>query len=140
MPFLTDEDYLSLIKTEIRTVVTDGSGTVQGAAELAAQELMEGYLRQRYNTTAVFSATGANRNPLIVMYMCDIALYEMHSRINPRQMPDIRVKRYDDAVAWLKAVQKGTVDPKLPLKDAESDGQPVSKNVFGGKEKFESDW
>lgn len=48
-----------------------------------------------------------NRNQQMVTYMTDVALYHLHSRIAPRNIPDLRVKRYDDAIAWLKQCAKG---------------------------------
>ncbi len=50
---------------------------------------------------------GDNRNPQMVNYMIDVVLYHIHSRIAPRNIPDLRVKRYDDAISWLKSCAKG---------------------------------
>lgn len=50
---------------------------------------------------------GDTRNKQMVNYMIDIVLYHLHSRIAPRNIPDLRVKRYDDAIAWLKQCAKG---------------------------------
>lgn len=51
--------------------------------------------------------SGDNRNPQMVNYMIDVVLYHIHSRIAPRNIPDLRVKRYDDAISWLKSCAKG---------------------------------
>lgn len=45
---------------------------------------------------------GDNRKPQMVAYMLDIILYHVHIRIAPMNIPDIRVKRYDEVVEWLK--------------------------------------
>jgi len=50
---------------------------------------------------------GDNRNQQMVNYLIDIVLYHLHSRISPRNIPELRVKRYDDAIAWLKQCAKG---------------------------------
>ena len=47
------------------------------------------------------------RNAQMVNYMIDIVLYHLHSRIAPHNIPDLRVKRYDDAIKWLKDCAKG---------------------------------
>src|ERR1035437_7108150 len=65
------------------------------------------------NTT--YWIRGDNRNQQIVMYMIDIVLYHMHSRINPRNVPQLRMVRYDGmgphqgggAIGWLKGVASG---------------------------------
>lgn len=58
---------------------------------------------------------GDNRNQQLVNYMIDIALYHVHSRISPRNIPDLRVKRYDDAIRWLKMAGRGDITADLPL-------------------------
>lgn len=50
---------------------------------------------------------GDNRNPQMVQKMIDVVLYHIHSRIAPRNIPELRVKRYDDAISWLKSCAKG---------------------------------
>jgi len=65
---------------------------------------------------------GDNRNQQIVMYLLDITLYHLHSRINPRNIPDLRKERYDGnnatqnggAIAWLKRVASGDITADLP--------------------------
>lgn len=58
---------------------------------------------------------GDSRSQQLVSAMIDISLYHIHSRIAPRNIPDLRVKRYDDAIKWLKDANAGTVTPNLPL-------------------------
>jgi hypothetical protein len=52
--------------------------------------------------------------------MIDIALYHIHSRIAPRNIPDLRVKRYDDAKKWLKMCAHGDITPNILLKTPRS--------------------
>jgi hypothetical protein len=67
-------------------------------------------------------SAGDNRNQQIVMYLIDITLYHLHSRINPRNIPDLRKERYDGnnpqqnggAIAWLKRCASGDVTADLP--------------------------
>lgn len=59
---------------------------------------------------------GDNRNQQLVNYCIDVALYTIHSRIAPRNVPDLRVKRYDDTIKWLTNVAQGkTITGALPL-------------------------
>jgi len=65
---------------------------------------------------------GDNRNQQIILYLLDITLYHLHSRINPRNIPDLRKERYDGnnatqnggAIAWLKRVASGDITADLP--------------------------
>ena len=54
---------------------------------------------------------GDTRHPLILRYMVDITLYELHSRINPRNIPEHRIQRRDDAITYLKMV----IDPRMNI-------------------------
>jgi len=56
-----------------------------------------------------------NRDAQMVLYTCDIVLYHLHARIAPRNIPELRVKRYDDSIAWLKMCAEGAITPNLPL-------------------------
>jgi hypothetical protein len=55
------------------------------------------------------------RDAQMVLYLCDLVLYHLHARIAPRNIPELRVKRYDDAIEWLKMCAEGNVTPNLPL-------------------------
>lgn len=75
-----------------------------------------------YPDNTAYWVKGDNRNQQIVMYMIDIALYHLHSRINPRNIPEVRMIRYDGAnafqsggaIGWLKKVASGDVTAALP--------------------------
>lgn len=59
---------------------------------------------------------GDNRQQYLLTIFVDIMLFHAHSRINPRNIPDFRISRYDDAIAWLKMVNSGKVTPAFPIK------------------------
>lgn len=56
------------------------------------------------------------RHQYLLTIFIDVTLYHAHSRINPRNIPEFRVQRYDDAVSWLKMVNSGKVTPDFPIK------------------------
>ena len=64
--------------------------------------------------------TGEKRNALIKRHVIDVVLYELHSRINPRNIPEFRIQRRDDSIKWLGMVQnpRNNVDADfLPKRD-----------------------
>nr|DAU16158.1 MAG TPA: head to tail adaptor [Caudoviricetes sp.] len=83
---------------------------------------MVGYLNKTYDVEAIFSARGADRHSLIIMYAVDITLYHLFSIHNPAKMSGIRKDRYDRAMEWLKMVAAGDITiggaPRLPKEDA----------------------
>jgi hypothetical protein len=82
---------------------------------------------------------------MILQIMIDVVLYHILSRIQPRNIPDLRKERYDGndpnqnsgAVGFLKRIQKGIVDMDLPLHYDEERGQVFS---FGGDEKLNNNY
>lgn len=78
--------------------------------------------------TSIFDSTKweakDNRSKQIVWCCVVLALYFSHARISPRNIPDIRVKDYDDAIKKLKRFAEGdTTNVKLPLIQPKSGGR-----------------
>lgn len=75
-----------------------------------------------YPENTIYWTKGDNRNQQILMYMIDITLYHLHSRLNPRNIPELRMIRYDGngphqgggAIGWCKRVACGEVNATLP--------------------------
>jgi len=136
--FLKDTDYNKTIRQWIQNILTNGNVETLTNAEMAAQSEMETYLNARYDIAAIFdTAMPENeRNRLIVMYLCDIALYHLHSVISPDMVPELRENRYKAAIQWCKDVNKGAISPpNLPLVDVTA---PTTTNSFvtGGNDKY----
>lgn len=58
---------------------------------------------------------GDTRNELIKMYLIDVVLYHLHGRINPRNIPELRLTRRDEAINWLKMINEGKITVDLPV-------------------------
>jgi phage gp36-like protein len=135
--FLTTNDYKPQIQDAILQSVLGGAisgNTTLASAELATQSEMESYLRARYDVVNIFNKTGTARNELIVMYMIDMVLYHLHSRINPNKVPDLRGIRYEAAISWLKSVAKGEISPDLPLLE-DTEGNAINIIAYGSNPK-----
>lgn len=73
-----------------------------------------------------------NRHQYLLTIFIDVTLYHAHSRINPRNIPEFRIQRYDDAISWLKKVNSGKVTPDFPIK---SDPVVEGRNIHFGTSK-----
>jgi Protein of unknown function (DUF1320) len=82
-------------------------------------------------TNTTYWTAADSRDQQVLTYVIDIVLYHLHSRIAPRNIPDLRIKRYDDAVKWFKMAAKGEVTPALPLLQPTQGG----RIRFGGQVK-----
>ena len=134
MDFLTSDDFKKQIKDQFLEQITEQDSTLLDRSEIAAIEEMCSYLSQRYDVEEIFSQSGDDRNPLIIQYLVDIMLYHLHSRITPRNVPQIRIDRYNTSLVWLDKVNEGVLNPALPHKNDPETGQKVPFR-FGGPEK-----
>lgn len=83
-------------------------------------------------------ASGDNRDQQIMLYMIDIILYHIHSAVSPKNIPQIRNNRYEDAIAWLKMAGKGLVTPAIsPLPSFPQSGAATRS---GGNIKNQNSW
>lgn len=139
MPFLEEDDYKVQIRDFELEELTGYTNGIRLKSETAAQAEMESYLRDRYKVEDIFSDAGDDRNPLIVMYLIDMALYHLFSAITPRQVPQIRMDRYDAAINWLKAVASGKLNPALPLRE-DDNGNTIGTTVFGSNQPNNFNW
>ena len=138
--FINDEDYSVVIGEQALKVISQISDDNRANAEEEAIEEISSYLRPKYDTEALFSAEGNERNKLIVMYTCDIALYHMAASLPQKRGTEIRKERYDRAIKWLEGVQAGKNVPDLPV-STDEEGNPVGfPMVYGCQKKLRHNW
>ena len=133
--FLTDADYTVVIGTKAFDVLRQSDDANMEQAEGMAIEELSGYLRPKYDIEAIFSATGDERNNLIVMFCVDIALNHLVAAVPGRMGAETREARYKRAIEWLNSVQKGSVVPDLPVVLSSETGEMASGATSWGSEK-----
>ena len=115
MAFINDNDYQVVIGETALKVISQVSAEVRSAAELQAQAEIAGYLNPKYDTEKIFNTEGymgvepLDRQPLIVMYTCDIALYHMSASLPGKMGSEIRKERYERAIKWLEGPARAPV-------------------------------
>lgn len=102
MPYLTIQDFNSSIYPEIRNAIARNSELNINHQINFALSLIRSRLSARYDITSEFLKTAETRNPLLLEYAMDIAIYNLYN--SQEAIPDHRVKRYDDAIEFLKDV------------------------------------
>lgn len=137
--FINHEDYRVVVGEAAFKTISQDSAENLAVAEAEAIEEISGYLRPVYDTDAVFSAKGKDRNRLVVMYTVDIMLYHLVAS-QPRMMGlEIRKERYERAIEWLEDVQSGKISPGLPLA-AEDDVPESNGTVFHSEPRLRHNW
>jgi len=138
--FIDIQDYKVVIGDAAFRTVSQADPEVVAVAETEAVEEMAGYLRPVYDTDAIFSATGSDRNRLIVMYAADIALYHMSAALPQKMGAEIRKERYDRAIKWLEGVQSGRIVPDIPRAEVSGgNGAPIGIS-FRCAPRLNHDW
>jgi phage gp36-like protein len=115
MAYLTPTDYTLQIQDVNLQQIINSNVAIRENAELLAEAEARSYLIQKYNFDAEVLKVGTARDPQLLAYIIDITLYHLHSRIAPRNVPELRLTRYENAVAWLKMCAYGDVTPKLEV-------------------------
>lgn len=130
--FITLQDYDASIHREIldsllRQGTAEYDPEIIEICEDRAIAEMKSYMNKVYNCDAIFSATGQERHPLILMFVIDITIYHIFCQHNPYKISKIREERYNRAIEWLKGIMKGdiTIDgaPLLPEENQEDNGR-----------------
>lgn len=137
MPFLTAEEITTHLYGEVSDEISRGDATKLPTAISAAQEEARGYLTMLYDVAAIFAATGDARNPILLLYIKDIAVWHYIQLANPAVDMELRLKRYEQAVRWLEKVQSGKTNPNLPTPAApvNNQGQLTTAMKWGGNQR-----
>lgn len=131
MAYLESNDYLMQIQDVNLQQIISNNVAIRESAGLLAEAEARSFLIQKYDFDAELAKAGTARDPQLLAYIIDIALYHLHSRIAPRNIPELRQTRYENALAWLKMCAFGDVTPKLtPKTPAEG-----SRIRYGGNRK-----
>lgn len=132
MPYITIQDFSQAILLEIRHALSRYSDEIVIQAALRAEREMESRLSARYKIADELAKTGAARNAMLVGVCVDIAIYYLYG--TQESIPNIRVKKYDDAVAILRDIAKGLSNlTGLPLAPAEGTGS-IAGNIAHGSQ------
>lgn len=107
--FIDPTDYDATVHRDILDALTRGDDSILDICEDRAIEEMSSYLSGRYDIDRLFDARDGERHPLVLMMCLDIAVYHIYSAGNPQKLSEMRKNRYDRAVEWMKAVQKGNI-------------------------------
>ena len=123
MSFILREDFAADIADNLLDDITEVDDDKIQVQAKKAIEFMASFLNSRYDVDAIFTATGSNRNPLILGFAKDITLYYLHRLVNWRNAPAARVNAYNEAKDWLEKVAELQINPRdLPvLQDGSKD-------------------
>lgn len=111
--FITEEDYIQ-VGTEALKIMQQSSRDNRLMAEQRAMSRIASALRGRYDVEAAFAREGVQRDAELVGCATDIALYHMICSLPQKMGYEIREKRHEQALKYLKDIQAGNVTPDIP--------------------------
>jgi hypothetical protein len=97
----------------IGNIVTDDDGYVYTAIAASQNQplTLTAYWSKMINiatSNATYWTVGDNRYPMFVELAMDMTLYNLHARINPRNIPELRIERNREALDQLDRWASGT--------------------------------
>lgn len=136
--FLTIEElYTHLYEESVDTISRKDETIPLAAIDTAIAEAW-GYLGA-YDRDKIFSAEGPERNPLLLTFVKDIAVWHFCTLCNAGVEMQLRQDRYERAIDWLRLVQRAEIKPNLPgIEDADGDGtpdNPIGEYLYGSNPK-----
>lgn len=133
MTIIQLSDIYAVITSEELMDVISNDLTKLDTAELVALGEVTGYLDIRYDAKKCLDRTlivpdtavppahnGYSAIPTVFEKVVDIMLNNLFARVMPHNIPELRQKRYDNAITWLEKVADGFIAPSLPVKTTEN--------------------
>ena len=137
MAYLTPAEIKSHLKDEVVTDISEGDASLLQEAIDAAISEMRGYI-SFYDVDAILATTGTAREPILLMFTKDIAVWHFINLGNANIDMELRETRYKSAISWLKDVQKGNAVPNLPVLTSDDATAQVGKIKYGSTPRRET--
>lgn len=124
--FLSVDDYRVVTCPSDLNIICQSDEEIRHKAERTAMEEVAGYVRTRFDIEAAFSASGSDRNPLLVQLTVCIAIWWLGQWLPGMMGGDARRELYDNAISRLRDIQKGNFIPDFPTYASEPDADPAT--------------
>ena len=134
MPYLTPAEIKTHLYDQVIHTIDDTTELLHlKSAISAAMGEAYSYL-SNYDRVLIFDSIGDLRNPILLLYVKDIAVWHFINLANPNVDMELRERRYKYATAWLKDVQATRATPDLPV-PLPSDENPQNGSFKWGSSK-----
>lgn len=107
---LTRDDFTTHMYTEIINAIERDAVSLLEKAIKAAEQEAKGFL-SKYDLATLFTATGDDRDELLLTFLKDIAVWHFIVLANPNMNIEFQAERYEKAIQRLKQIQKGEFVP-----------------------------
>lgn len=116
--FITKEEIKThLYDYQVEQITEQDDTIVLTAVDTAVAEVRS-YLANRYDTDAIFAATGSDRSALVVEWVKVCAVWHLLLLANVDALYERYEKAYERVLAMLKQVAEGLLSPDLPYRQS----------------------
>lgn len=133
--FLEIEELKTVRTAPIVELITNSDDDTVNAIIEESIEIMKSYLFKYYDTDAIFGAVGDERSKMILKYLKDIVIYEIH-KIRATRFDEVLKLDYDEAIGWLDKVSTGKIDADLPPKIIEGTDEAKPFMRIGSRQTY----
>ncbi len=133
--FLSKSDFNTAMYFHVIDEISDSDDSALAQCIAVGIEQVKSYLKNRYDTDAIFSAEGDDRNALILEYCKVVAVWELLKLCSAETLYETWRERYDRVIEWLEGVRDGKNTPELPIR-TDNDGNLALVIKFGSNRKF----
>lgn len=107
---LTRQDFNTHLYPELIDAIERDDHTKLETAIKASTLLAKGYM-SRFDKTALFSATGEDRDEMLLMLLKDLTIWNFIIIANPNISIEYHQVRYEQAIKTLEKIQSGKLVP-----------------------------
>lgn len=131
LQFLTTDDLNSQIFSQFLTERSEeDNDAILESIEAQNIQLIRSKLKGRYDTDAIFSASGSDRHYLIIMILAKLTLYQFIRRNAARKVAEDYTKEWEWAMKTLEAIKAGKEVPDgLPL-PVDENGDEIGRIIY----------
>ena len=115
--------------------ITNGDESIVISAIDAAVAEVKSYISSRFDSDAIFSLSGKDRSPLILVHVKNIAVWNLLRLSNVDAIYDRYRDAYNDSISFLSKVADGSLVPDLPYRQS-PDGNPPGTLQISSNPKF----
>uniref|UniRef100_UPI00321676C8 phage protein Gp36 family protein n=1 Tax=uncultured Draconibacterium sp. TaxID=1573823 RepID=UPI00321676C8 len=112
--FLSKADLQKSITADMLNAVLDGNDALIDQTCDEAVGKMKERLNGKFDVEAIFTATGAERHPVVLAYAKDLTIYMLWKITDPLGIPSLRKDAYKEAMQWLTDCMNGDMSTTLP--------------------------
>lgn len=121
--FLAIEELKTARTAPVIQIITNSDNDTVNQIINESIDIMKSYLFKHYDTDQIFNTVGDARSKMVLKYLKDIVVYEIH-QIRATTFNEVLKLNYDEAIGWLDKVSTGKIDADLPPKVIEGTEEP----------------